>query len=57
MFCHTHTNCRVGLPGPAVHVREMVGQDPGLLWAETSFDESGQSLSLLTSNFDFSGIV
>ena len=52
MICHTHTTCRVGLPGSAVRVRAMVGLDPGLLWAETSFDESRQSLSLLISNFE-----
>ena len=47
MICHTHTNCRVGLPGPAVPVRVMVGLDPGLLRAETSSDESRQSLKSL----------
>ena len=52
MICHTHTTCRVGLPGSAVRVRAMVGLDPGLLWAETSFDESRQSLSLLISNME-----
>ena len=52
MMCHTHTNCRVGPPGHAVPVRVMVGLDPDLLRAETSFDESRQSLSLLISNFE-----
>ena len=52
MICHTHINCRVGLPGAAVPVRVNVGLDPGLLLAETSFDESRQCLSLLTSNFE-----
>ena len=55
IVCHIHTNCRIGLSGPPVPVRVMVGLDPGLLWApsaETSFDESRQSLSLLISNFE-----
>ena len=52
MICHTHTNYRVGLPGPAVPVRVMVGLDPGFIWADTSFDESRQSLSLLISNYE-----
>ena len=52
MIFHTDTNSRVGLPGSDVPVRAMVGLDPGLLWVETSFDESRQSLILLISNFE-----
>ena len=52
MICHTDTNRRVGLRSPAVPVRTVVGLDPGLLSAETSFDECRQSLSLLISNFE-----
>ena len=44
MICHTHANCRVGLPDPAVPVRVMIRMDPGLLWAETSFRQSLKSL-------------
>ena len=52
MICRTHRNCRVGLPGHAVPVRVMVGLDPDFIWAETSFDESWQTLGLFISNFE-----